>query len=242
MPYLVTEQSLAGRLIAGTDGAWDAYTRHAFVEGLKDGSLPEAAFRHYLVQDYLFLVHFSRAWALAAMKAEDIRTIRECAATLHALIDDEMRLHIAYCAGFGLDEAAMAATPEAPANLAYTRYVMERGLAGDILDLLTALAPCVLGYGEIGARLAADPATRLDDGNPYRAWIEMYAGEEYRGVALAAMAQLERIALGRVGPEPWTSPRWPALQAIFTTATTLEIGFWRMGLEAGDCFERTEGV
>ncbi|MEM6903014.1 MAG: thiaminase II, partial [Pseudomonadota bacterium] len=29
---------------------WPAYTRHAFVEGLRDGSLPRAAFIHYLIQ------------------------------------------------------------------------------------------------------------------------------------------------------------------------------------------------
>ncbi len=231
MPYLVDDGSLSGRLIAGSAGAWDRFTRHAFVAGLQDGSLPEAAFRHYLVQDYLFLVHFARAWALAALKAEDIRTIRECAATLHALIDEEMQLHIAYCRGFGLDEAAMAATPEHPANVAYTRYVMERGLAGDLLDLLTALAPCVIGYGEIAARLVADPATRLD-GNPYRAWIETYAGADYRGVAMAAAAQLKRVAAARIGSDWEVSPRWPALQHTFTTATELEVGFWQMGLDA----------
>lgn len=231
MPYLADDTSLPGRLIEGSKSAWNDFTRHGFVEGLKDGTLPEPAFRHYLVQDYLFLVQFARAWALAATKAEDIQTIRECAATLHALIDDEMRLHIAYCAEFGLDEAAMAATPEHPANLAYTRYVIERGVSGDLLDLLAALAPCVLGYGEIGARLKVDPATRLE-GNPYRAWIEMYAGDDYRGVALAAAQQLERVAAARIGPEPWRSPRWPSLQQTFTTATGLEIGFWQMGLDA----------
>ena len=31
----------------------------------------------------------------------------------------------------------------------------ERGLAGALLDLHVALAPCVIGYGEIGVRLAA---------------------------------------------------------------------------------------
>ncbi|MFV0300090.1 MAG: thiaminase II, partial [Paracoccus sp. (in: a-proteobacteria)] len=42
---------------------WAAYTRHAFVEGLRDGTLPRAAFLNYLRQDYLFLIHFARAWS-----------------------------------------------------------------------------------------------------------------------------------------------------------------------------------
>ena len=38
---------------------------HPFTNGLADGSLAEAAFRHYLVQDYLFLTEFARAYALS---------------------------------------------------------------------------------------------------------------------------------------------------------------------------------
>ena len=30
---------------------WDAYTRHAFVQGMADGCLPRDAFLNYLVQD-----------------------------------------------------------------------------------------------------------------------------------------------------------------------------------------------
>ncbi|MFM9124250.1 MAG: thiaminase II, partial [Actinomycetota bacterium] len=45
---------------------WRAFTDHAFVRGIADGTLPEAAFREYLVQDYRFLVGFARAHALEA--------------------------------------------------------------------------------------------------------------------------------------------------------------------------------
>ena len=137
---------------------WDAYTRHAFVQALGDGSLPRAAFLTYLVQDYLFLIQFSRAWALAVVKAGDLQEMRACSATVHALLDQEMALHVQTCAAAGIDTAAMLATPEAVGNMAYTRYVLEAGYSGDFLDLLAALMPCVLGYGEIGARLGREGA------------------------------------------------------------------------------------
>ncbi len=104
-----------------------------------------------------------------------------------------------------------------------------KGLAGDLLDLLVALAPCVLGYAEIGVRLKADPGTMLAS-NPYRDWIEMYGGEDYQEVARAAAAQLERVAARRLGAQVAASPRWSALARTFETATRLEIGFWDMGL------------
>jgi thiaminase (transcriptional activator TenA) len=40
----------------------------------------------------------------------------------------------------GLMRQELEATEEAPANLAYTRYVLEAGYSGDFLDLMAALA------------------------------------------------------------------------------------------------------
>lgn len=224
---LVPEGSFCARLIATCPETWTAYTRHPFVLGMADGSLTEPAFRHYLAQDYLFLIHFARAYALAAYKAEDLADMRSAAATLNALIDVEMRLHVEYCAGWGLSEADMAAVPEDPACVAYTRFVLDAGMAGDVLDLQAALAPCVIGYGVIGVALAADPATKRGDGNPYEAWIAMYSGEEYLGVVRDTVAQLDRLARSRGG-----EARFESLAKTFRFATELEAGFWRMGLEA----------
>ena len=36
-------------------GVWSAATRHAFLDGAREGSLPEAAFRTWLRQDHLFV-------------------------------------------------------------------------------------------------------------------------------------------------------------------------------------------
>ncbi len=209
---------------------WDAYVRHDFVRQLGAGSLPEACFRHYLGQDYIFLTHFARAYALAAFKSDELDDMRAAAATLDALINSEMALHVKFCAGWGLREADMAALPEAEANLAYTRFVLDTGMAGDLLDLLVALAPCVMGYAEIGTWLAADSARDHDEATLYRDWIALYAGAEYQEVAQGALEQLDRVAARRLGAEPTASPRWAKLAKTFRTATRLEIGFWEMGL------------
>lgn len=205
---------------------WADYIHHPFVAGLGRGTLPEAAFRHYLVQDYLFLLHFARAHALAVAKSDDLADMRYAARGISAILDVEIDLHIAYCRGWGLSEAEMAATPEDQATVAYTRFVMDRGLAGDLLDLHVALAPCVLGYGEIGAVLASAPDT-LRQGNPYEPWIAMYAGDEYQALARGHADFLEDLARRRGG-----MARLAPLSAVFTTATRLEIGFWQMGLDA----------
>ncbi|MFT4014948.1 MAG: thiaminase II [Paracoccus sp. (in: a-proteobacteria)] len=204
---------------------WQAYTRHPFVEGMRDGSLPRSDFLTYLVQDYLFLIQFSRAWALAVVKAGDLDEMRACAATVHGLLDHEMSLHVQSCSKAGIDIATMQTTPEALTNIAYTRYVLDAGHSGDFLDLLAALMPCVLGYGEIGQRLLAEAAP----GTPYLDWIHTYGGKEYQQLCRDSGALLDSAITKRLGPDAAVSPRWTQLQTRFSLATRLEAAFWNLG-------------
>jgi thiaminase (transcriptional activator TenA) len=214
------------RLVAASSEAWSAYTKHDFVLLLARGELPEACFRRYLIQDYLFLIHFARAWGLAIYKSDTLGEMRRAQRLVAATLDVEIGLHVEYCLGWGLSEAAMIAEPEAMETIAYTRFVLDRGLAGDRLDLETALGPCIIGYAAIAAERMADPATRLD-GNRYRDWLEMYAGSEYQDLAREAAGALDEQFARRAG-----EGRFPSLAASFATASWLEADFWQMGLDA----------
>lgn len=214
---------LFAKLRAATLSDWDAYVDHDFVRALGRGNLPEAAFLRYLRQDYLFLIHFARAWALLAFKAGDAATMAEAARVSLALVDTELSLHVGLCAAEGFGEAELAAGREAPETVAYTRFVIDAGLAGDELDLIVALTPCVLGYAEIGRALAA--GTRPAD-RRYAAWIDAYSGPDYAGAAARDARLLEAAAARRIGPDPEASPRWPALVSLFSEACRLEAAFW----------------
>jgi thiaminase/transcriptional activator TenA len=211
------------RLKVAASAEWRAYTGHPFTGAMADGSLPEAAFRHYLVQDYLFLIEFARAYALAIYKSPGLADMRESAAGLSAILDVEMDLHVKLCAGWGLSPADLEHAPPASEMLAYTRYVLDAGMRGDLLALKVALAPCVIGYAEIATRLASRPGASAAS-NPYSVWISEYAGAAYQEVAANARAQLEGLA------DRYATPaREAELIAIFKEATRLEADFWEMG-------------
>jgi len=59
--------------------------------------LSQKRFRHYLEQDYLFLIRFAWAFALAALKAERVADIRAATASLDSILNHEMGLHVEYC-------------------------------------------------------------------------------------------------------------------------------------------------
>jgi thiaminase/transcriptional activator TenA len=215
------------RLKTAAPAEWRAYTEHPFTNGMADGSLPEAAFRHYLVQDYLFLIEFARAYALSVYKSPSLVDMREGAAGLSAILDVEMDLHVKLCAGWGLSPADLEQAPPAAEMLAYTRYVLDTGMRGDLLALKVSLAPCVIGYAEIATRLAAYSDAQVST-NPYRDWIAEYAGAPYQEVAAKARAHLDRLA------DRYATPaREAELAAIFREATRLEADFWEMGWRMG---------
>lgn len=208
--------------------AWSAYVDHPFVRGLGDGSLPRASFQHYLVQDYLFLIEFARAYAIGVYKAPDLAEMKKASDGIAAILG-ETSLHLRLCAEWGLSPDTVAATRQARATVAYTRFVQEAGLRGDMLDLVVALSPCVVGYAEIGSALAVS-GRRLDDGsNPYAPWVREYAGEGYQALAADSLAQIDRLAALFL-----TEARYPRLLATFEEAVRLEADFWQMGLDRAE--------
>ncbi|MGG7752661.1 thiaminase II [Klebsiella aerogenes] len=218
-------QGLYGRLREQAGSEWQRYVSHPFLQQLAAGTLPQAAFRHYLTQDYLFLIHFARSYALLVSKLRTLPEMRAAAASMNAILA-ELPLHVGYCEQWGLNEDAMALQSEAMETINYTRYVLDIGHSGDALDLLAALLPCVAGYAEIGLGLLHIPQTNLHD-NPYASWIHNYGDESYLQGVNAAIGLLETLWQQR-GAES----RFAGLSDIFTTATRLEGNFWQMGLNA----------
>lgn len=207
---------------------WQAYIEHDFVRQLGDGTLAPESFRHYLKQDYLFLIQFARAFALAAYKSPTLDDLKQAKAGLQAIVDVELGLHVDYCKAWGISEQDLANLPEARATLAYTRYVLDTGNRGDLLDLHVALAPCMVGYGEIANWLNARSESVRGESNPYDAWIAMYESEDFQGAMQSELDWLN-TQLRDVTPA-----RFQHLTRIFSNATRLEIDFWEMGLHQGD--------
>ncbi|CAM5304071.1 Thiaminase-2 OS=Afipia felis OX=1035 GN=tenA PE=4 SV=1 [Afipia felis] len=211
------------KTVAAAD--WRSYVDHDFVRRMGAGTLPQKAFRTYLVQDYLFLIQFARAYALATYKSRTLADMKAAQAGLAAILD-EMDLHVRLCGRWGLSPDDIEAAPEHQATVAYTRFVLDCGAAGDLLDLHVALAPCVVGYAEIGRELAPHGIDALGD-HPYREWIAEYAGDAYQDIAVQARRHLDDLAARAM-----TERRFAELGALFGKASRLEADFWQMGLDA----------
>ncbi|KAH7214751.1 Rapamycin-insensitive companion of mTOR, N-term-domain-containing protein [Fusarium oxysporum] len=185
---------------------WKEFVYHPFVMAMGDGTLPLESFKGYIIQDYLYLIHFSRANALAAYKAQNIEDISRATEIVQHIMH-ELKLHTSYCESF--------------ACTAYTRYVLDVGQNGDWVGLQMALAPCLLGYGA-AAKMLHDHEKTVREGNTYWAWIKNYNEEDYTDAVKLGSALLEKHI------QLQSPSRIEELVQIFIHALKMEIGFWEM--------------
>lgn len=145
-----------------------------------------------------------------------------------------MELHLGYCAEFGISKQQIENTRESVACQAYSRYILDIGASGDLLGLYVALAPCLLGYGEVARRLYEDTDERRSkrEGNRYWRWVENYVAEDYREAVRKGRDVLEREAV-RCGVA-FGKGRLEELVGIFAEAARLEVGFWEEGAHVPD--------
>jgi thiaminase/transcriptional activator TenA len=206
-------------LRALADPVWRAQHAHPFVRGIGDGTLDLERFKHWVRQDYLFLIEYCRLFALAAARAPDLETLGRFADLLQATARTEMDLHRGYAREFGISEAELAREPMAPTTRAYTDFLVRVAATGDFAELAAALLPCMWGFAEIGQALRA---RGLPADPRYAKWIEMYADPQFAALTEWCRELVDRLAAG----VPEAARR--RVETAFLTSSRYEYLFWEM--------------
>jgi thiaminase (transcriptional activator TenA) len=209
--------SLSGELWSGIEGTYRAIVSHPFVTGLTDGSLPAAAFSFYVIQDAVYLRAYARALALVAAKATDPAAIEMFARHAAEAISVERQLHGSLLADLGIDPATATAAEPAPANLAYTSYLLAVTATGSYAEGVGAVLPCYWIYWEVGKHL-------VQKGSPdprYQRWIDTYGGEEFGATVREVLAVTDALTV--------TEAERAAVHRHFQVTARFEWMFWDMG-------------
>ena len=203
--------------------AWDRNVRvyeiirtMPFNTELAAGTLSEARFKHYITQDAHYLDGFGRALALAAAKAPSPGRIAQFARAAEEAIVVEQALHGSFFKQFGITPQIFADTPLSPTCHHYVSYLLATAYAEPYEVVLGALLPCFWIYAEVGRDIHAHAKPE----NPYQAWIDTYAGEEFHAAVRGVIAATDEAAAGA------SSPLRRRMHAAFARATQLEWVFW----------------
>lgn len=201
------------------DPIWRAQLEHPFVRAIGEGSLDHRRFRHWILQDYRFLIEYCRAFALAAARSPDLDTLARFADLLHATVRTEMDLHRALAADFDITVGELEAELMAPSTAAYCDFLIRTAATKDFAELAAALLPCMWAFAEIGQNLAggARPA------DPHlAAWIDSYSSTEFASLADWCRELVDRLAAD-VGPQGRRD-----MEAAFLASSRHELAFWEM--------------
>jgi thiaminase (transcriptional activator TenA) len=199
---------------------WSALADEPFVRELAAGELAPERFRFYIEQNLQYLPQYARVMALGAAKSRDERELAMFAAALRQVIDVELPENRGL-----LERVVAAGAPDqggareaAPANLAYTSWLLATAFSGGPVEILAAVLPCTWSYGAIGRQLAGGAA----DHPVYRPWLSFFGSDEYDAVVERMRADLdELVAAGDEG-------QLDRLAVIFKSGVRFEHGFWQM--------------
>ncbi|WP_296172469.1 thiaminase II [Psychrobacter sp. UBA2769] len=201
---------------------WDDYIQHDFVKQLTAGTLAPDSFRHYLVQDYLYLIHYTRVMALSVYKSDTLAQMRVGQAGINAMLDMEIAMYLDFCHQWNIPLEQVENAPESAVTIAYSRYILDAAMSGSLAELYAAIAPCLMGYGEIGKRIK-DEGFIAD--NPYQPWIDVFSSDEFLSITAQNEAQINTL-LADASPA-----QADKFQRLFNTAARMEVNFWQQALD-----------
>ncbi|MFC5409375.1 thiaminase II [Larkinella bovis] len=191
---------------------YDAILQHGFVKKLTAGSLAIETFQYYIQQDALYLVDFSRALSqLAARSAQPDEMLLFCEFAQNA-IRVERSLHETYFTRYNIEPQ----TEKMPACFAYTNYLLATTSLQSPAVGVAAVLPCFWIYREVGTYIYQ----RAVSENPYRDWINTYAGPDFDRVVTQMLDLTDRLA-ETAGPAERAGMR----EAV-RLSSRLEWSFW----------------
>lgn len=212
--------SVSYRLHDAAAPVWDACLKHPFVIGIGDGTLEVEKFRHFMLQDYLYLFDYARVFALGVVKARDPELMRTFAANVDAILNGEMKIHRAYMKRLGITEEQVFAVTPALDNLSYTNYMLSIANSGGPMEIVAAILACSWSYAEIGQTLAA--ISGASEHPFYGEWIQSYASKEYSATNQALIELMDSLAANA------TEEQIAYLTEVFVNCSRYELGFWNM--------------
>ena len=163
---------------------------HPFNQALSQGNLSPNAFQHYIIQDAHYLVAYGRALAVCAAKAFDTKDVIQFAEAAKLAIVFERDMHESFLTQFQVSPEEFEQTPLSLACHHYTSFLTATAWSESYPVVLASLLPCFWIYAEVGRDIVAQSVPN----NPYQAWIDTYAGDEFNAAVREVVATVDRVA------------------------------------------------
>lgn len=216
------ETAFSGQLRERCERVWAGLHAHPFLAELARGTLPLDRFRFFIEQDLLFLPAFAKCMAMGAAKSASDADLEFFTRQLDGIIRLEIpnnRRLLDQVISLGAQDRG-GARGMAPANVAYTSFLLATAAAGGPLEITAAILPCSWSYIEIAAALKDEIA----DHPVYSDWVAFYLQDEEADLVRNMRATFDDMT--RDGAV--SDGKREQLAEIFLMSSRLEGMFWEM--------------
>ncbi len=215
--------SFTKNLYSDTEEIQSLIINHEFPMGIADGSLDMSCFKHFIEQDYYFLIEYSKILGLATIKSPNYETMSKFSTLLEETLNNEMKLHISFCNQLGIEESTLKKIIPTTATSAYTNFLVKTGYECGFPEIISALLPCMATYAEIGIKLDSIKQTNI---NPaYEEWIKMYSSQEFQDLSKWITELVDKEA------ENCTENEKNKMKKVYIASCKFELDFWTSSLD-----------
>jgi thiaminase/transcriptional activator TenA len=212
------------RLLGKARAIWNGYLTHPFVRGLGNGTLDKEKFRFYMKQDYLYLIDYTRVFAVGVAKAHDEDLMRFFSNCIHQILNVEMDIHKAYMRRLDISSKEVGATSASLDNQSYTAYMLRVAYEAGAVEILAAILSCALSYEYIAKDILSKNPNA--DKHPfYGEWVAGYANEDFQKNNQSIVSHFEALA------KDISEKQFRCCERIFETCSRYEMMFWNMAWE-----------
>ena len=211
---------LSERLLDAVQEIWAAYNVHPFVLGIQNGTLVREKFRWYIIQDYLYLQDYARAFAIGVAKAGSVE-IANLFGKYISLMNGEMDIHSGYLARLGVTLEEIESVSRALDSLSYTSYMLRVAYEEGEAEILAAILACAYSYEFIAGNIVRNNPQSVNDAF-YGDWIRSYTSETYAQDNRVLMETLNELTAA------YTQKQLQHIIDIFVACSRYELTFWEM--------------
>ncbi len=192
---------------------------HPFAGGLKAGTLPPGAFRHYLAQDILYLKEDARAMLQVSKRLKN----GEHSACFKAMFQGMIELERVFDEELLNAFKTKRAGKKSKTISQYGKFLIKSSHRASLPCALCALLPCFWLYSAVGLEIYEG----AERDNPYAPWIDFYNDEEMIKYVNVFIQIVEDIAQGASKKEK------KQMKKYFLQASQYELAFFNEAIKMG---------
>jgi len=205
--------------------------KHPFVLSVRDGSIDEATMRWYLEQDFLYLVHYGRAFKILSARVPVENAARHLTSCAEALSPSRLGKEAASAFAIaGLKYEDVMQLEQAPYTRLYTDHLLATACLDPYPSAMVALMPCPMTYQQLFSAPESDGSPppvmlsqpKTESAKLCKAWVRHYGSKGYKAYVSKWETIIDEVA------EQTSASEQDAMLKEFDLATRMEYLFWEM--------------